>query len=85
MPTEVVMPIVVTMEDITAVPATEPVACKKIAMNGWPVGDWSAVSISPRQKSKANNMPKPSDPLIRTLSIIEVGTALAALVISSDI
>lgn len=34
MPTEVVMPIVVTMDDITAVPATEPVACKKIAMNG---------------------------------------------------
>lgn len=33
-PTEVVIPIVVTMDDITAVPATEPVACKKIAMKG---------------------------------------------------
>lgn len=49
------------------------------------MGDWSAVSISPKQKSKANSMPKPSDPLIRTLSMMDVGTALAALVISSDI
>lgn len=34
MPTEVVIPIVVTIELITAVPGTDPVACKKIAIKG---------------------------------------------------
>jgi hypothetical protein len=30
-------------------------------------------------------MPNPRDPLIKTLSMMDVGTAVAALVISSDI
>jgi hypothetical protein len=75
----------VTIELITAVPGTDPVACKKIAMKGYPVGDSSADSTSPRQKSIARSMPNPRDPLIKTLSMIDVGTAVAALVISSDI
>lgn len=76
---------VVTMEAITAVPATEPVACWKIAMKGYPVVDSRADSMSPMQKSMASNMPNPIDPLIRTLSMIERGTATEAFVISSDI
>jgi hypothetical protein len=85
MPTEVVAPIVVTIEAITAVPATEPVACWKIAMKGYPVGDFRASSILPMQKSMAINIPNPIEPLIRTLSMIERGTATEAFVISSDI
>jgi hypothetical protein len=41
--------------------------------------------MSPRQKSIASSIPKPRDPFIKTLSIIDVGTAVEALVISSDI
>lgn len=85
MPTDVVAPMVVTIEPITAVPAMDPVASKKIARKGYPVGDARAVSRSPLQNSMAINMPKPRDPLIKTLSMMEVGTATAALVISSDI
>jgi hypothetical protein len=85
MPTDVVAPMVVTIEPITAVPAVDPVACLKIAMKGYPVGDSRADPRSPLQNSMAINMPKPKDPLINTLSMIEVGTAIAALVISSDI
>lgn len=85
MPTDVVAPMVVTIEPITAVPAVDPVACIKIAMKGYPVGDFRANPRSPLQNNMAINMPKPKDPLINTLSIIEVGTAMAAFVISSDI
>ena len=85
MPTEVVIPMVVTMEVITAVPATEPVACRKIEMKGYPVLELKASLISPKQKSIASSIPKPREPLIKTLSIMEVGTAIEALVISSDI
>lgn len=49
------------------------------------MGDPSAASISPRQNSIASSMPNPRDPLIKTLSMMDVGTAVAALVISSDI
>lgn len=85
MPTEVVIPIVVMIEPITAVPATESVACRKISMNGYPVAESRALSMSPRQKSMANNMPKPREPLISTDSMIDVGTAVEAFKISSDI
>lgn len=85
MPTDVVAPMVVTIEPITAVPAMDPVASKKIARKGYPVGDSRADPRSPLQNSMAINMPKPKDPLIKTLSMIEVGTATAAFVISSDI
>jgi hypothetical protein len=85
MPTDVVAPIVVTIEAIAAVPATEPVASRKIAMKGHPVFDSRAEPKSPLQNSMASNMPKPRDPLIKTLSMIEIGTAVAAFVISSDI
>jgi hypothetical protein len=54
-------------------------------MKGYPVVDLRADSISPMQKSMASNMPNPIDPLIRTLSMIERGTATEAFVISSDI
>lgn len=85
MPTDVLIPMVVMMAPIVAVPATEPVACKKMDMNGKPVGDSSAASMSPRQKSKAMSMLNPSVPLIATLSMMDRGTSTGALVISSDI
>lgn len=49
------------------------------------MGELKAFSRSPLQNSMAINMPKPIDPLIKTLSIMEVGTATEAFVISSDI
>jgi hypothetical protein len=83
--TDVLIPMVVIIELMIAVPATEPVAWRKIDMNGYPVGDLRAASMSPRQKSIAISMPNPRSPLMRTLSIIEAGTAVDAFLISSDI
>lgn len=85
------MPIVLQLpRDITrapaiAVPDTDPVACRKIAKKGTPVGDLSAVWMSPRQKYKAIIIPNPMEPLINTVNIKDKGTAVVALVISSTI
>jgi hypothetical protein len=54
-------------------------------MKGYPVGESKAEPRSPLQNSMAINMPKPKDPLINTLNMMEVGTATEAFVISSDI
>ena len=57
-----------TIEIMAKVPGSELVAWKKIAMNGYPVGDSSADVRSLAQKSIAINMPNPRQPLIPTLS-----------------
>lgn len=64
---------------MTVVPALLFVACRKISMNGNPVGLVRASSMSPKQNSKAINMPKPITPFSTTVLIIAQGTMVDAL------
>jgi hypothetical protein len=59
------------------------VACKKIAMNGKPVGLAKTVSASPRQKIRAISAPNAVAPLINMLAVIAQGTFLEAFWTSS--
>ncbi len=59
------------------------VAWAKISMNGYPVGELSALSTFPMQKSTAMSIPNPRVPLIAMLLTIVQGTTVEALAISS--
>lgn len=73
------------MAIITALPATDLVACRKIAMKGYPVGVLRTASISVNENRAASIMANPSVPLSKILNRIDRGITTAALRISSDI
>lgn len=76
---------VTTILPMVAAPPIDPVACRKISMNGKPVGEASAASISPRQNRTAMIIPKPREPLITNVSMIDRGATTDGRSISSDI
>ena len=85
MPTVAQRARMVTTAAIVAAPPTEFVAERKTSMNGNPVFDWSAASISPRQNNSAMVMPNPRLPFMMMLNIIDRGITTEGLWISSAI
>lgn len=75
------------MADMPVLPPTEPVACMKISIKGKPMVFWAASASSglPMQKMTAISIPKPREPLMMMLRMMDRGTSTAALAISSDI
>lgn len=70
---------------IVAEPAIEPVDCRKISMNGRPVGDSMAVDKSTMLNRVAMSIDNPRLPLMMRVRIIERGTVMDGFWISSDI
>ena len=72
---------------IPVLPPTDCVACTKMARKGKPVGVSiiDSAETSPEQNRTAMSIAKPSVPFNKTLTIIERGTFVEALEISSDI
>lgn len=68
---------------MTALPATECVACKKTSMNGYSKDVANSVSRSPRQNRMAISAPNPTKPFRTMLNTIARGTTTAAFLISS--
>lgn len=64
------------IDDMTVAPGIELVACKKISINGKPVGLSMAASKSPMQNSTAIIIPKPMQPLSTTVIMIDLGTII---------
>lgn len=70
---------------IVAEPAIEPVDCRKISMNGSPVGDSRAAGKSTMLNRVAMSIDNPRLPLITRVRIMERGTVMDGFWISSDI
>lgn len=60
---EAQMSMIVMIAAMVKAPLTEPTACRKIAMNGYPVLVVKTLSTLPRQNRHAISMAKPSTPL----------------------
>ena len=75
------------MTAMPVLPPTDCVACTKMAIKGKPVGVSMIDSAdrSPEQNRTAISIAKPSVPFNKTLTIMERGTFIEALEISSDI
>lgn len=71
------------MRDINAVAPFVPTAWAVISMKGKPVGDASALSISPMQNNTAINAANPSVPFIARVNIRLRGMFVEAFWISS--
>jgi hypothetical protein len=50
---------------ISVPPKFDPTALVKISINGYPVGEFNAAFMSPKQKSNVMHIAKPSAPSIR--------------------
>lgn len=68
----------VTSDAIKVDPAIEPVDCRRISMNGYPVGDFWAASTSLLLNNIAINMPNPIQPFTKSVAIIDRGITRAA-------
>ena len=76
---------ITTINVIIAVPEIDLVACKKISMNGYPVGDFKTASILSILNKVAIIIPRLREPFMRILNRIDLGTTIDAFRISSDI
>lgn len=71
------------MQVIPVAPPTDPVAFKKTAMNGKPVGEFKAASASPTQKQNVISMTKPVIPFKTRVQAMPNGKTRDASLISS--
>ncbi|PMB72553.1 hypothetical protein BM221_002659 [Beauveria bassiana] len=78
-PTTAEMVMKMISEAMTAVPPLEPVAWKKISMNGYPLVDWRASSILVAAKSMEITIARPMRPLMKILPMMDRGTATEGL------